>query len=233
MAKFTINKEFDVGGDPTDYARNERLMRDLAFKAHGRLQAANHHGMTPDDVFQEVCLIYVKCREGYKPESGFRFSTYFVTSFWRAFAKTMEALYKRKPVEGIAVYSSTDEDGEEEGALDNVAWDGYSPEEALMQKQAISLATSRLDGLSRRVLEAMVAPSADLMGALEVDKGRANVAIVNTKHGPRHAFQGRLRIDFVVRHLTRNYNLDDRQTSTLVKMVKQAFAEVARELEAA
>lgn len=232
MAEFAINKEFDGSKDPTGYAQNERLMHQLAFKAHQRMTAAGHGGMEYEDMFQEVAIIYCKCVEGFDPSSGFRFSTYFVTSFWRDFAKKMETLYKKKPVEAVSLSGMMED--EDDDALETVGIDteGYAPDDYLWQKQAIAHASKRLDGLSRKVLESMVAPSVELMSAVAEHNGRTNVVLSDTADGPKHAFQHVLRTDFVIRHLTRGHNLSDAQIKTLARKVRGAFNEVAAELEA-
>lgn len=235
MAEFTVNREFDAVEDKTSYESNVRLMHNLAYKAHRKLEAAGYFGMNYDDVFQEVSESYLKALQAFDPTMGFRFSTYFVTSFWRNFAKTMEAFYKRKPIEAISLNGlMSGEDGDDEyidGAL-GMDTDGYQPDDILWQKQAIAYAADRLDGLSKRVLEAMVNPSAELMGQLAEGRGRTNMVMAQTKEGARPMFQNVLRIDFVVRALTSSHNLTEKQIGTLAKMVRRKFSEVAAELEA-
>jgi len=230
---FELNPEFAGGEDATSYENNHRLMHDLAIKAHKKLRLAGYD-MPYDDVFQEVSVSYCKARDGFKPESGFRFSTYFVTAFWRNFAKVMEKLYRYKPVEGVSLNSFSLDSGDDSNLESILAVDeqGYTPEEYFWHKEAISYTSKRLDALSRRVLEEMVDPSDELMAALANEKGRGNVTIVPVKNGYSPAYHDTLKLDFVVRHVTRSYNLSSDQLGILTKKVRKAFNDVAAELEA-
>jgi len=234
MAEFAINQEFNGVEDKTSYECNVRLIHSLAYKAHRKLEAAGHVGMDYDDVFQEASESYLKAVAAFDPTMGFRFSTYFVTAFWRNFARTMEAFHKRKPIEAMSLNSmmtAGDDDEFGDGIL-SADTDGYRPDEVLWQKQAISYAVNRLDGLSKRVLEAMVGPSVELMGRLAEERGRTNMVMTQTKDGIRPMFQSVLRIDFVVRALTSGHNLTDRQIKTLTRKVRRNLSGVASELEA-
>lgn len=45
-----------------------------------------------DDVFQEVALIWTRCRDLYRPETGVKFSTYFANSGLRSYRRVCQSI---------------------------------------------------------------------------------------------------------------------------------------------
>jgi hypothetical protein len=84
--------------DALSYENNVRLMQQLAWKAANRAHAQGL-ALEQDDLFQEIAIVWHKCRSGFDPAAGIRFSTYFVNATHNRLSKMMELARRQRDLE--------------------------------------------------------------------------------------------------------------------------------------
>ena len=165
------------------YEDHTGLIHTITRKALAR---ASGMGSTMDyhDLYQETCVAFVKAADGFKPELGWKFSTYFMTTAWRHLNKMFEKEENYRVhlgVISIEKLSSPDLIGEGD-PLDYVAAAGdfsYSPEEILEQRQEMESAMAEFSPLATRIVEWLIEPPEEL--ALELNRIAAHKSLVRGK----------------------------------------------------
>jgi DNA-directed RNA polymerase sigma subunit (sigma70/sigma32) len=144
-----------------------------------------------DDVLQEARIAFLNANDGYKPETGFAFSTYYTYCAWSQFRKMfkrdglvaekvkeddVEAQaygLKTKYVRRVSIVSAdalmerATEDGE--GSLYDLREDesSPSPEATLEMRQQLAYLTAKLSPQAKAILSAWVTPGEQLKAELQ------------------------------------------------------------------
>jgi len=189
-----MEKEMKQALIDTSYKGVERLLFQMANKGFMRLQAAKILGADIDDVMGEMQVAYVKAANGFKQDSGGRFTTYCVRVCWNEFNKYAERLTREHAAIG---YISTEDiaaaSGDEDAGidmLDCLAGDMEmqdSPEDMVERRQTLNRASKSLSKESKEVLYHLLQPNAKLLKAYNAEMEAAWAGRVEDPRNPRRA----------------------------------------------
>lgn len=73
----------------------DAALRKLAFKCYRRVEAIGI-GMTLDDVYQEMCLSYVRAKDAWNPQGGALFATYCITACQNNFNAAIKKMERER-----------------------------------------------------------------------------------------------------------------------------------------
>lgn len=176
-------------GFSTEYEDHQGLIRMLAQKCWGRMQAAN----TPvevEDIIQQMSLTYVKCLETFKPENGVTFTAYFGRSCINNFNKWAEKQIAEQTTLGLVRFEELS--GEDEGSsydfIDHEGSESMNPETILMRKQEAARGIRDLSPTHRAIVRELLEPSEALMALFEADNRARETRGANPKKEPTFAF---------------------------------------------
>ncbi len=153
----------------TDFESHSNLIHSFARKGFGRLQAARVL-IDYEDVYQEMCISFVKAQKMYNPDSGFSFTAYFGRAVWNDFNKLAERLIGEKVavgMESVEDFRHEEDDGQDIYAFLSVETDSAeSPEDMIEHNQEFiahfGKCMRQLSPESRRVVAQFLAPSETL-----------------------------------------------------------------------
>lgn len=143
----------------------EKMCHWLARRLSGK---ANGQAIPYDDLFQEICIQWCKCRDSFDPTKGVKFSTYFIRSVlpqWRQFRRAILGKHVDE-TDSLHERFAFDE-GEGAELIDTLADQrAGSPETDLLRREAIEVELER-NPLLARLTEIAVKPGPDLLTQLE------------------------------------------------------------------
>jgi RNA polymerase sigma factor (sigma-70 family) len=204
----------------TSYKGVERLLLQMANKGFMRLQAAKILGADFDDVMGEMRVAYVKAANGFKQDSGGRFTTYCVRVCWNEFNKYAERLTREHAAIGYISLdqiasdaSGGDDDFDAMDCLVGEADLQDSPEDMAERRQTLNRASKSLSKESKTVLYHLLQPNAKLLKAYNAEMEAAWAGRVEDPRNPRKAD------DITVKFIGKFYGID-----------KATIAEVKKEL---
>lgn len=150
----------------------ERLTHALTRKLCGWVAARDRSGATPsyEDIFQDLAMVWVQCRDRFDPTRGVMFSTYFTRAAlnqWQRLAKQINqsrhTVSMDEPMLQSADYTLAEAVGDP---------DQLSPEDVLAQKEWVEQ-LMQANPLLARLVELSASPPEDLrdeLAALEAQR---------------------------------------------------------------
>ena len=214
---YAVNKGYDLAGqvDATSYEHNKFLIVKIAKKCYARVVEFNLP-MDFDDVLQEVRISWWQARESFDPQSGFRFSTYFVRSAYNNMNKVVNRLMRRNPPGTITFDGDINNEG---FSLDSVIESpDPRPDEVL---EMISNAEEVLDGLSdlaRLAVEWIVTPPDFLLWEVGAKQEKAKIA--ENRDGKRRKPPVEVTLPMVVEYIAKSTGFGDPGYKAIMKELK-------------
>ncbi len=145
-----------------DYIENVKLIHKLTNKFMNRVIASGA-GVERDDIFQEVSRVWVKCKGGYKEDSGVKFTSYFFSAAHKEMNRFLKKDWNQTRELGLVSTSQESNDGSEIDILETtVVESDISPEEILERQENVSVAISALSEEAKLVLSWIVSPPEEL-----------------------------------------------------------------------
>lgn len=148
----------------TAFEDHAGLIHKFAKGGYARLMSA---GVSIDyeDVFQEMCIGYCKAKEGYKPESGIKFSTYMGRSVINNFNKYAEKELRTHFGLGILSVQDLELEGGESDAYEFLDVESEEPtvEERIAAMQEMKLKSRFLTKHAKSVIRELIKPSKKLL----------------------------------------------------------------------
>ena len=165
MDKSPVNQS---RGYSTNYEDHVGLLHKLAKRGYAWLEAAHSH-LDYEDVYQEMCVGFVKAVEKWNPERGITFSAYMGTAAWNNFIKVAKKRIDEKVGLNVVSYDSLDEDEDGSFAEDVLLADSDAEHvlDALIRKQEARLRIRHLSDNARAIIKELISPSAELVEAHE------------------------------------------------------------------
>lgn len=154
--------------DGLRFSDYENLTHALTHKICGWARAAGGH-LAYEDVFQDLALVWVRCRDQFDPSQGAKFGTYYYNAAlheWGRFKR--EIRVQRRTVSASVSGEEDGQDGQDERGADitGIADDATaSPEEQLIQRQRAAVALRR-NPLMHRLISLSVEAPDDLQAEL-------------------------------------------------------------------
>lgn len=152
----------------TSFERHQGLLRKLSVKAHMRMQEVDP-SITYDDIYQDMCIAFMKAQQGFDESHGAQFTTYFGRTCWNEFMKVRDSLDRTRrslnyPV-NLEAMVEQDEDGD--GSIYEVLRDpnANSPEQEVSDEQQFHAKLKNLSPYARAILEVLKHPSQDALNA--------------------------------------------------------------------
>lgn len=161
---------------PLDFKDYQKLAKWLTAKMMAKAKTRGLR-VDPDDLHQEVCLIWLSCTRNFQPEHG-KFSTYFARSALLAFAQghLVRHVIGKQPEGGMASLNQMALDGEGEELVDLLADEGIEdPEERMMRIDRVNQELEANPVLHRLVQIATAAPP-EFMAQLQALKAQQEYA---------------------------------------------------------
>lgn len=150
----------------------------ITVRVHRRAIASGR-AVDYEDIYQEVSMIWLRCRELYKPEFGVKFSTYFVNAGLKSFKRIMGNIAGATGESSYEDLSYGGEDGDGQHFLD------YTPDPSAKDPEAEAIAReeqeillTQTNPLLGRLVELSVQQPPELLAQLEA--ARAHQALAKT-----------------------------------------------------
>lgn len=150
----------------------DRLCHKIAHKETNRLNAQGVRAEY-EDVYQDVCLTWIKAAEKFEPDRGFRFSTYLTT----AAQNNLRRSWKNRVVEPKSV--SFDHPASEHGRTlaETLPDDQDTADIGVEQRQLAEEKLSMLSPLTRRIVEIIYDPPEIIRQEVRAFKARQRHAV--------------------------------------------------------
>lgn len=217
--RLAVNQNFSGGAD---FASNEKLIHKLAYKAYMRARAAGF-SLALDDCRQEICIAWWKASQGFKPELGNRFSTYFVKAAFAHINQIFEREERSTTKLGlVSMTLNTDSDGD--GDLDEVLDidTSVSPEETAMMAEAYEVNVASASRTAKLVMMWLVNPPSFLE-----EEARMRQAKAKAKNGGM-GIDGRpvVTLGMIIKAVSRLFVLSKVEIDTLKHELKDVEAKL-------
>ncbi len=175
-------------GFSTDIRDHEGLVRNMARKALGRL-IENRVVVDFEDVYQDMCVSFVKAAQTYDPDRGITFSAYMGRAAYNNFNRTAERMINDaricpitvEAIEDLATIQGGDNTELSQSALEVLSQDTIeSAEESYARKETMRETLALLSPTTRSVIAELLF-SADAEEVEPIFSRR--LTMVCTKHG--------------------------------------------------
>lgn len=165
MTDIPVKRSFD-----TSFEAHKGLIHKLARRGYGRLVSV-YAAIDYEDVFQEMCLAYVKAAEKFDPEFGVTFTAYLGRAIWNEFNRFAERELDGREEFGLYSLESMDDMLEDDiTIMDVIPGDELTPEEIYEAKQSVQenvrlcgpmgkFLISKLMNPGKRVIDAIDSPA--------------------------------------------------------------------------
>lgn len=160
----------DPRQSPIKFENYDRLIRMCAHKAHMRLKAAGCSTMF-DDVYQEMCMTFVKAQRNFDPSKGNAFSTFLVRACWHNINRWAKGEFAHVAASLDSVVG--DEDDREHHEL--IADGAPTIEDELMAREIRAKRLAKLTPLARKFVDLLENPPPALVRELKALQARCEL----------------------------------------------------------
>lgn len=153
------------------YKENMGLVRRVAIKVHARALAMGL-SLPYDDIEQEASIVFLRAYEGFNPDLGFKFSTYFTKSAYNQLNKYLETQggKDREELGLFSMHAAVHDDGEPIDMESMIEGDFDTPEECLEEKQLIEYITNSISPLANQMIQFVVDPPPELQEEFQASR---------------------------------------------------------------
>lgn len=162
------------------YAKNVGLVHAVARKGYARLMSIGA-AMPYDDVVQEMSIVFIKAFDGYSPELGNKFSSYFTRAAYNQVNEIVKDYsderikYGVRSVEEMSEHIKSNEDIDVDvGSY--IVCTRNTPERDAIQNEAFTRVLGRLSPLATQIVSWMIDPPKLLEGELMARVAHAEFA---------------------------------------------------------
>lgn len=144
------------------YAKNVGLVHSVARKGYGRLVAIGA-AMPYDDVVQELSIIFIKAFDGYSPELGHKFSSYFTRAAYNHLNEIVKGYSNERVKHGVRSVEEMSErikssEGIDADVGNYIACTRNTPEREAIQNETFAVVLSKLSPLAVQIVSWLIEP---------------------------------------------------------------------------
>jgi DNA-directed RNA polymerase specialized sigma subunit len=165
------NEKFGDEHDMFDIEKNMKLIHKAAYKMHRTLESFGIVDMMYEDVLQAALMVFTRCTEMFNKESGYRFSTYFISAMNIELAKVAKKHTMSPKL--VSVEALSDSDDGELSIYDISPSESATPDELYERRQHATKILDQLSVRTRFVVACLVDPSPMLIRELSAKKAYA------------------------------------------------------------
>lgn len=159
----------------TDFKDHEKLLHKFTKGGFARLRGAGIDGIEYEDVYQEMCVSFVRAAKSYNPDAGITFTAYMGRAVINNFNKHADRLIRENESVGhlkigdLVGDSPCDSEGDgvvemmDRFMMGNIMSDISDQEETVLSREAGRINISRLSAASRKVIRDLISPSKELV----------------------------------------------------------------------
>lgn len=155
----------------TDFKDHEKLLHKFTRGGFARLRSAGVDGFDYEDIYQEMCVSFVRATKTYNPEAGITFTAYMGRAVINNFNKQADRLIRENESVGhIKISDITPEYEDEEAGemvdkfmMDMIDYRSNPQEEVALSKEAGRLNIAKLSQPARKVIRDLIKPSDELL----------------------------------------------------------------------
>lgn len=162
------------------FHKHERLIGKFARKGHSRLLGVGVV-IEFEDVFQEMCVAFVKAADKFNPDLGFQFSTYLGRAVLMEFNKFADRLIAERMELGMHSVDEIERDDDGDPYEGIVNYEGVSMEDALIARVESRERIAALNASERAVIRDLIKPSSELKTAFAAYKAQRDVGRLQRK----------------------------------------------------